>query len=73
MARATRPSASATSAALRVLAEHGLAERGRGGWKRGDAGLDDVAEATGAADLQRERTARADSSCAASVQPDRIL
>jgi hypothetical protein len=48
----------ATSAALRVLAEHGLAERGRGGWRRGGAVLDDVAESTGAADLQREREAR---------------
>ena len=37
VARAARLSPSATSAALRVLAEHGLAERGRGGWRRGDA------------------------------------
>ena len=44
VARAARLSPSATSAALRVLAEHGLAERGRGGWRRGDAALDDVAE-----------------------------
>ena len=36
VARAARLSPSATSAALRVLAEHGLAERGRGGWRRGD-------------------------------------
>ena len=41
VARAARLSPSATSAALRVLAEHGLAERGRGGWRRGDASLDD--------------------------------
>ena len=58
VARAARLSASATSAALRVLAEHGLAERGPGGWRRGPAALDDVAESTGAADLQREREAR---------------
>ncbi|MGH3193696.1 MAG: hypothetical protein ACRDOL_41850 [Streptosporangiaceae bacterium] len=58
VARAARLSASATSAALRVLAEHGLAERGPGGWRRGDADLDDVAESVGAADLQREREAR---------------
>ena len=50
VARAARLSPSATSAALRVLAEHGLAERGRGGWRRGGAVLDDVAESTGAAD-----------------------
>jgi len=58
VARAARLSPSATSAALRTLAEHGLAERGRSGWCRGDARLDAVAEATGAADLQREREAR---------------
>ena len=46
------------SAALRVLAEHGLAERGPGGWRRGPVALADVAESTGAADLQREREAR---------------
>lgn len=46
------------SAALRVLAEHGLAERGPGGWYRGVVALADVAESTGAADLQREREAR---------------
>ena len=43
---------------MRVLAEHGLAERGPGGWRRGLVGLADVAESTGAADLQREREAR---------------
>ena len=43
VARAARLSPSATSAALRVLAEHGLAERGRGGWRRGAASLDEVA------------------------------
>ena len=58
IARAARPSSSATSAAPRVLAEHGLAERGRGGWRRGDASLDDVATSTGAADLHRERAER---------------
>ena len=58
VARAARLSASATSAALRVLAEHGLAERGPGGWRRGPVALADVAESTGAADLQREREAR---------------
>jgi hypothetical protein len=46
------------SAALRVLAGHGLAGRGPGGWRRGGAGLDDVAEPTGAADLHRERAGR---------------
>jgi hypothetical protein len=58
VARAARLSPSATSAALRVLAGHGLADRGRGGWRRGAARLDDVAEATGATALQREREAR---------------
>ena len=58
VARAARLSSSATSAALRTLAGHGLAERGRGGWRRGAAGLDDVAEATGAAEIHRERTER---------------
>ena len=58
MARAARLSPSATSAALRVLAEHGLAERGPGGWRRGPADLDDVAESTGAAAIHRERAER---------------
>src|SRR5271169_4875799 len=58
VARAARLSASAVSAALRVLAEHGLAELGQGGWRRGAVALADVAESTGAADLQREREAR---------------
>ncbi|MGH3238424.1 MAG: hypothetical protein ACRDOH_35245 [Streptosporangiaceae bacterium] len=58
VARTARLSASAAADALRVLAEHGLAERGPGGWRRGPAGLGDVAESTGAADLQREREAR---------------
>ena len=57
VARAARLSASATSAALRVLAEHGLAVRGPGGWRRGPVALADLAESTGAADLQREREA----------------
>ena len=58
VARTARLSASAVSAALRVLAEHGLAERGPGGWRRGAVALADVAESTGAADLQREREDR---------------
>ena len=58
VARAARLSPSATSAALRVLAEHGLAERGPGGWRRGPANLDDIAESTGAGDLHRERAER---------------
>ena len=58
VARIARLSASATSAALRVLAEHGLAERGPGGWRRGVVALDDVAESTGAADVHRERAER---------------
>ena len=58
VARAARLSASAVSAALRVLAEHGLADRGPGGWRRGAVALADVAESTGAADLQREREER---------------
>jgi len=58
VARAARLSPSAVSVALRVLAEHGLAERGPAGWQRGPAALDDVAEVTGAADLQRERAER---------------
>jgi len=58
VARAARLSPSATSIALRVLAEHGLAERGRRGWRRGDASLDGVATSTGAADLHRERAER---------------
>ena len=58
VARVARLSASAASAALRVLAEHGLAERGPGGWRRGAAALAGVAESTGAAALQREREER---------------
>ena len=58
VARAARLSASATSVALRVLAEHGLAERGTGGWRRGAVALADAAEATGADGLQREREER---------------
>ena len=58
VARAARLSSSATSAALRVLAEHGLAECGRRGWRRGPAVLDDVAESTGAAALHRDRAER---------------
>ena len=55
VARAARLSASATAAALRALAGHGLAERTRRGWRRGGADLDAVAESTGAAGLHRER------------------
>ena len=58
VARAARLSASAVSAALRVLAGHGLAERGPGGWRRGPVALAGVAEATDAAGQQRERGAR---------------
>ena len=58
VARSARISASAVSAALRTLAEHGLADLGQGGWRRGAAALADVAESTGAAELQREREAR---------------
>ena len=58
VARTARLSASATSSALRVLAEHGLAERGPAGWRRGAVALADVAESTGAAGLQRDREQR---------------
>lgn len=58
VARTAQLSASATSAALRMLAVHGLAERGPGGWRHGTAALADVVESTGAAGQQRERTAR---------------
>jgi len=58
VARAARLAASTVSVALRVLAEHGLAERGPGGWRRGPVALVDVAESSGAADLQREREER---------------
>ena len=58
VARTARLSASAAAAALRVLAEHGLAERGPGGWRRGSAELAGVAESTGATDIQREREER---------------
>jgi hypothetical protein len=58
VARVSRLSASAVLVALRLLAEHGLAERGPGGWRRGAVALADVAESTGAAELQREREER---------------
>ena len=58
VARSARLSASATAAALRVLAQHGLAERGPGGWRRGPVALADVAESVGATALQQEREAR---------------
>jgi hypothetical protein len=55
-------SSSATTDALRELAEHGLAERvpattgEPGGWKRGPLSLDDVARALGAETEQEELT-----------------
>jgi hypothetical protein len=58
VAQAALLSSSATSAALRVLAEHGLAERSRDGWRRGPVSLDDVATSTGAADLRQDRAER---------------
>jgi hypothetical protein len=58
LARAARLSASVTSATLRTLAEHGLAERGPGGWRRGGADLAGVAESTGAVGMHRERAER---------------
>jgi hypothetical protein len=58
VARSARLSASAAAAALRVLAEHGLAERGPGGWRRGPVDLDAAADSVGAADMQREREER---------------
>jgi hypothetical protein len=57
VARAAHLSASATAAALRRLAEYGLAEHGPHGWRRGPALLDDVAHACGATVLLREREA----------------
>lgn len=44
----------AAGRALRVLAEHGLAARGRGGWRRGPSTLDDAARATGAYTAEEE-------------------
>jgi DNA-binding transcriptional ArsR family regulator len=58
VARTARLSASAVSTALRVLAEHGLAEHGPGGWRRGPIALGDVSESTGAAAVHRERAER---------------
>ena len=58
VARMARLSGSATSSALRVLAEHGLADRGPAGWRRGAVALATAAESTGAAALQREREQR---------------
>jgi hypothetical protein len=58
LARVARLSSSAVSSALRTLAEHGLAERGPGGWRRGPASLDAVAMSTGAVGIQQEREAR---------------
>ena len=55
VARSVCLSASATADALRVLAEHGLAESGPGGWRRGPASLDDVADTTGATQIYRDR------------------
>lgn len=58
IARIARLSASAVSAALRILAERGLADRGPAGWRRGGAALQEVAESSGAADIHRERSER---------------
>jgi len=58
IARTARLSASAVSTALRVLADHGLADHGREGWRRGDVTLQDVAESCGASDIHRERVER---------------
>ena len=58
IARVVHLSESAVSSALRALAEHGLAEHGPRGWRRGDADPAAIAEATGAADLYRARAAR---------------
>ena len=52
VARTARLSASAVLAAFRVLAEHGLAGRGPGGWCRGAVALSDAAE------IHRERAER---------------
>jgi hypothetical protein len=55
LARAACLSSTAVSDALRVLAEHGLAERTAAGWVRGPARLADVADATGAAGAHADR------------------
>jgi hypothetical protein len=47
-------SATAADRALRLLGEHGLAERHRGGWCRGPVMLDEAAAATGADALEGE-------------------
>jgi hypothetical protein len=58
LARSAHLPASTCATALVNLAAHGLAERGPGGgWRRGPARLDDVADATGASELWRERGA----------------
>jgi hypothetical protein len=58
VARAAGLSKSTTSVALRVLVEHGLAERASLGWRRGGADLNDVAESTGAAHRHGEQAVR---------------
>jgi hypothetical protein len=55
VARSVRLSAPATADALRVLAEHGLAERGPDLRPAREASLDDVADATGATQMYRDR------------------
>ncbi|GII05861.1 hypothetical protein [Planobispora takensis] len=51
-------SATAASAGLRALAEHGLAERRAGGWVRGPADPDEVARQLGVPELVQEIAAR---------------
>jgi hypothetical protein len=60
VARDAHISPTATSTALRLLGEYGLAEHGPRGWRRGPANLDDVARESGATALQREREAAYD-------------
>lgn len=57
VARTARLSESATAAALRVLGEHGLAEHGLRGWRRGPATLAAAADACGATRRHKERQA----------------
>ena len=57
VARAARLSESTTAAALKTLAEYGLAEHGRRGWARGPVGLDAAAVACGAALRHQKRRA----------------
>ena len=57
VARTARLSESGTATALKALAEHGLAERGRQGWRRGPIALADAADACGATRRHKERQA----------------